>query len=77
MATPKPAKQPLPYSVSKSQLVDMYIKQKPEARIIKQINEILKERGFSPTIKQIEHNEFMEYVDTYGLPEGYYITDDD
>ena len=77
MNTPPPVKKPLPYSVSKSTLVEMYIKQKPEKRILDQINEILKERGFPITIKQIEHNEFMEYVATYGVPEGYYITDDD
>ena len=68
-----PVRKPLPYSVSKKKLVEMYINQKPEKRIINQINEILLERGFSKDIKLIEHNEFMEYVNTYGEPQGYYI----
>jgi hypothetical protein len=70
-------KKPLPYAVTKKELVIMYINQKPEARILKQINEILLEKGFSKDIKQIEHNEFMEYVETYGTPKGYYQTDND
>ncbi len=70
-----PVRKPLPYAVTKKELVEMYINQKPEARILKQINEILLEKGFAKEIKQIEHNEFMEYVATYGTPKGYYIED--
>jgi len=67
-------KLPLPYSVTKSKLIDMYINQKSVKAIISQINEILKERKKSIRSKNIEHNEFKEYVDTYGLPKGYEIT---
>ncbi|MBY0485929.1 MAG: hypothetical protein K2P85_01860 [Flavobacteriaceae bacterium] len=70
-------KKPLPYSVTKDELVTMYIDQKPQKRIIDQINEILKEKGISIHIKKIEHPEFMEYVGTYGTPKGYFIDDND
>lgn len=67
-------KKPLPYSVTKEELVTMYLNQKPEKTIKKQINEIVKERGFSIRIKRIEHLEFMEYVETYGLAKGYKLS---
>ncbi|WP_395043155.1 hypothetical protein [Flavobacterium sp.] len=70
-------KKPLPYSVTKEELVTMYLDQKPQLRIITQINEILKEKNISIHIKKIEHPEFMEYVETYGTPKGYYIEDND
>jgi hypothetical protein len=64
-------KLPLPYSVTKSKLVDMYINQKSVKTIRKQINEILKERKISIRSKYIQHLEFMEYIETYGVPKGY------
>ncbi|WP_395052208.1 hypothetical protein [Flavobacterium sp.] len=64
-------KKPLPYSATKSELVTMYVNQMSKKTIRKQINEILIEKGFSILSKRIEHNEFMEYVETYGLPKGY------
>lgn len=77
MEKPKTVKKVLPYSVTKDELVTMYIDQKPEKRILNQINEILKEKGISTRINRIEHLEFMEYVETYGTPKGYYIEDND
>ncbi|NHM07636.1 hypothetical protein G4D82_10415 [Flavobacterium sp. CYK-4] len=69
-------KKPLPYSVTKSELIQMYCDQFSEAKIRKQINEILKEKNISKDTKMIPHLEFMEFVETYGLPKGYYYDDD-
>jgi hypothetical protein len=54
----------------------MYCNQFSEAKIRNQINEILKEKNISKDIKMIPHLEFMEFVETYGLPKGYYLDDD-
>lgn len=64
-------KKPLPYSATKSELVEMYCDQFSETKIRKQINEILKEKNISKDTKIIPHLEFMEFVETYGLPRGY------
>ena len=64
-------KKPLPHSVTKSELVEMYCDQFSETRIRKQINEILKEKNISKDTKIIPHIEFIEFVETYGLPKGY------
>lgn len=61
----------IPYSTTKDQLVLMYVDQIQEKTIIKQINEILKDKGYSVRVKKVPHLEFMEYIDTYGLPRGY------
>ena len=72
------AKKELPYSVTKSELYSMYISDMPEYKIKRGINEILKEKPFyKDRDKVILHNEFMEFVNTYGLPKGYFITDAD
>ncbi|THD32223.1 MAG: hypothetical protein DI588_09015 [Flavobacterium johnsoniae] len=63
----------LPYSVTKSELIQMYCDQFSEAKIRKQINEILKEKNISKDTKMIPHLEFIEFVETYGLPKGYYF----
>ncbi|GEC80133.1 hypothetical protein [Flavobacterium aquatile] len=68
-------KKPLPHSVTKSELIEMYCNQFSEAKIRKQINEILKEKSISKDTKIIPHLEFMEFVETYGLPKGYYLDD--
>lgn len=66
-------KKPLPYSATKSELVEMYCDQFSETKIRNQINEILKEKNISKNTKIIPHLEFMEFVETYGLPKGYYL----
>ena len=66
-------KKPLPHSVTKSELVEMYCDQFSETRIRKQINEILKEKNISKDTKMIPHVEFIEFIETYGLPKGYYL----
>ena len=73
----KKVKKPLPHSVTKSELIEMYCNQFSEAKIRSQINEILKEKNISKDTKIIPHLEFIEFVETYGLPKGYYLEDDD
>lgn len=68
MSTPK---KPLPHSVTKSQLIEMYSNQFSEKVIRAHINEILKEKNIAKQTKIIPHLEFMEFVETYGLPKGY------
>lgn len=68
-------KKPLPYSVTKTELLKMYCDQFSERKIRSHINEILKEKKISKQTKIIPHIEFMEFVDTYGLPKGYYLED--
>ena len=68
-------KKNLPHAVTKSELVDMYCDQFSETKIRKQINEILKEKNISKDTKIVPHLEFMEFVETYGLPKGYYLDD--
>ncbi|WP_297509987.1 hypothetical protein [Flavobacterium sp.] len=72
----KANKKPLPHSVTKSELIEMYCNQFSEAKIRNQINEILKEKNISKDTKIIPHLEFMEFVETYGLPKGYHYEDD-
>lgn len=69
-------KKPLPHSVTKSELIEMYCNQFSESKIRNQINEILKEKKISKDVKMIPHLEFMEFVQTYGLPKGYNYEDD-
>jgi hypothetical protein len=69
-------KKPLPHSVTKSELIEMYCNQFSESKIRNQINEILKEKKISKDVKMIPHLEFMEFVETYGLPKGYNYEDD-
>ena len=73
----KNIKKPLPHSVTKSELIEMYCNQFSESKIRSQINEILKEKNISKDTKIIPHLEFIEFVETYGLPNGYYLEDDD
>lgn len=68
-------KKPLPHAVTKSELIGMYCDQFSETKIRKQINEILKEKNISKDTKIIPHLEFMEFVETYGLPKGYFYDD--
>lgn len=72
----KKNKKPLPHSATKTELIAMYCNQFSEAKIRNQINEILKEKNISKDIKMIPHLEFMEFVETYGLPKDYYLDDD-
>ncbi len=73
----KKNKKTLPHSVTKSELIEMYCNQFSETKIRNQINEILKEKNISKDTKIIPHLEFMEFVETYGLPRGYYYENDD
>jgi hypothetical protein len=70
------SKKPLPHSVTKSQLIEMYSNQFSEKVIRAHINEILKEKNIAKQTKIIPHLEFMEFVETYGLPKGYFTMDD-
>ena len=72
----KKNKKPLPHSVTKAELIAMYCNQFSETKIRNQINEILKEKNISKDTKIIPHLEFIEFVETYGLPKGYYFDDD-
>lgn len=71
----KKNKQTLPHSATKAELIAMYCNQFSESKIRNQINEILKEKNISKDTKIIPHLEFMEFVETYGLPKGYYLDD--
>lgn len=62
----------LPYAVTKSELIRMYSDQFSERKIRSHINEILREKNISKQTKMIPHLEFMEFVETYGLPKGYH-----
>lgn len=72
-------KKPLPYSCTKQQLVEMYLDQMPEATIRKSINVIIQASrcnlpvGFKKTTHKVWHKELMEFVETYGVPRGYEI----
>lgn len=68
-------KKPLPHAVTKSQLMQMYSDQFSAFTIRKHINEILKEQNISKHIKIVPHLSFKEFVDTYGIPKGYYPDD--
>ena len=63
----------LPYSCTKGELVNMYIDQMPQETIIKRINTILQANNTRIYVKRIPHIEFMEFVETYGLPKNYYL----
>lgn len=71
-----PQRKPLPNSVTKSELFKMYSDQFSEKRIRLFINEILKESNYPVSIKMIPANEFKEFVDTYGVPKGYYLEEE-
>jgi hypothetical protein len=67
---------PLPYAVTKQQLVNMYLDQMSEIQIRRNINTIiLDNRKKSPcnTLQgqKVWHEEFKEFLETYGLPKGY------
>lgn len=68
-------KKPLPYAVTKAELVKMYSDQFSERKIRQHINEILKEKSITKQTKIVPHLEFMEFVETYGLPKGYFGED--
>lgn len=67
---------PLPFSVKKNQLVEMYIDQMTEKFILDNINTIIVAfrklpKNYRPRVSQIHHIEFMEFVKTFGTPRGY------
>ena len=80
-------KKELPFSVSKAQLVDMYITQMSREMICDNANEIIydnrkKMKKFTGLSRQIiirthflTHVEFVEFIDVFGTPKGYYKPD--
>lgn len=74
--TSQQPKKPLPYSVNKDELVGMYLDQFPESEITQKINLIITSYGGSKFRKSVPHREFMEFVETYGLPKDYFNPDD-
>ncbi|QEE49656.1 hypothetical protein FUA48_08680 [Flavobacterium alkalisoli] len=67
---------PLPFSVKKGELVEMYIDQMTERFILDNINTIIVAtrnlpKNYRPRVSQLLHIEFMEFVATYGAPKGY------
>lgn len=75
--TSKPQKKELPYSCTKSELYTMYLNQMSYLSIQNAINTILKHSQIRISVKRIPHVQFMEFVETYGLPKGYFLTDND
>lgn len=71
---------PLPYAVTKLQLVNMYLDQMTESQIRKNINTIIlenrKQNQNYNTLQgqKVWHGEFKEFIETYGLPKGYFRT---
>ena len=66
----------LPYAVTKKELVLMYLDQMSEIQIRKNINTLLidarKKSPCNPVRTQkVWHDEFTEFIETYGLPKGY------
>lgn len=70
-------KKELPYSCTKGELYEMYLNQMSHLSIQTAINTILKANNIRISIKRIPHLQFMEFVETYGLPKNYYLTDND
>lgn len=80
METPKKT---LPHAVTKQQLVDLFINQMPEAKILKAANLIIYDSRKNKPLYQadtqqkiiatryVTHPEFMEFIETYGMPKGY------
>lgn len=73
----------LPFSVTKQELVGMYLDQMSEKTILDNINEIIKENrqdlpGYKDKTKRqiigspkVFNLEFMEFVRTFGVPKDY------
>lgn len=66
---------PLPYSVTKAQLVEMYLNQLSEKTIRSNINIILQSQKLNKKLKRIPHSSFMEFVEIFGLPQNYIKSD--
>lgn len=67
-------KKKLPLSVRKKELVEMYLGQMPEYKIINAINTIIlatKNKQYKKTDRIIYAKEFKEFVDIYDMPLGY------
>ncbi|AXG72953.1 hypothetical protein DVK85_01375 [Flavobacterium arcticum] len=68
--------QKLPYCVTKSQLMYLYRNDLTDSDIRKGINTIIADNRKLPNdkpvcVKRVRHTEFIEFVEIYGLPEGY------
>ena len=78
MEATKTTQIPLPFSCTKADLLRMYGTQMPDSFIRNQINTIIQEKrklpiGTVPKASKILHIELIEFVETYGLPKGYYL----
>lgn len=65
---------PLPYTVSKKQLMAIYLGQMTELQIRRGINSIILDnrKACNKYVQLVWHNELIEFVETYGLPKGYF-----
>jgi len=66
----------LPFSVTKGKLLELYGNQMADSFIIKEINTIIVanrriDKNVNPKVVKVLHIEFMEFVELYGLPQGY------
>lgn len=70
--------QPIPFSCTKEKLVEMYLDQISEKDIRKAVNEIIEDFAKTRKIssnkwsRRIPHIVLAEFMDTYGLPNGYF-----
>lgn len=85
MSIEKKPKLPLPYATTKSQLVAMYqASGLPKKLILEAIQDIMIENRkdnkrlsvSSKTAKCVMHKELLQFVEEYGLPEGFYSDDE-
>lgn len=69
----------MPFSTNKKDLTEMYLcSGLSEREIRKGINEIIADSrklslDSAKFTKSVRNNELMQFVETYGLPKGYYI----
>jgi hypothetical protein len=73
-------KRPLPHTVNKKTLVAMYIINVPEMQILKAIQDIMIENRINSkttereikNLRCISRKEFLQFIEQFGQPEGYY-----
>lgn len=70
-------KKPLPATVTKAKLIEMYCNQFSAKEILRQVNEIIKEKNFTIRKKLLPQIVFIEFYETYGIPKDYFFEDND
>lgn len=73
-------KKPLPHTVSKKQLIAMYIVNLPKTVIVDSVQHIMIENRVKLGINEkkiksqrcLSRNEFLQFIEQFGHPEGYY-----